>query len=92
VSTRPAAISRKINFITLDDGYQPPRPSKSSASLSSREGPAAVQRWAPTNTAIHRTSIRRKIPHLYVSTGASKWRPQGLPWTMGFRPDYHTEA
>ena len=47
----------------------------------------------PTNTAIHKYVNQKKVPHLFVSTGASKWgKPKEFPWTMGFQPDYHTEG
>jgi branched-chain amino acid transport system substrate-binding protein len=47
----------------------------------------------PTNTAIHKYMNQKKVPQLYVSTGASKWgKYKEFPWTMGFQPDYHTEA
>ncbi|WP_163317179.1 ABC transporter substrate-binding protein, partial [Enterobacter hormaechei] len=45
------------------------------------------------NTAIHKYLNQKKIPQLYVATGASKWgNPKEFPWTMGFQPDYHTEG
>ena len=47
----------------------------------------------PTNTAIHKYMNQKKVPQLFVATGASKWGdPKHFPWTMGFQPDYHTEA
>ena len=47
----------------------------------------------PTNTAIHKYMNQKKVPQLFVATGASKWgNPKDFPWTMGFQPDYHTEA
>jgi branched-chain amino acid transport system substrate-binding protein len=47
----------------------------------------------PCNTAIHKYMNQKKVPQLYVATGASKWGdPKNFPWTMGFQPDYHTEA
>ena len=47
----------------------------------------------PTNTAIHKYMNQKKVPMLFVATGASKWGdPKNFPWTMGFQPDYHTEA
>ena len=47
----------------------------------------------PTNTAIHKYMNQKKVPMLFVATGASKWgKPKEFPWTMGFQPDYHTEA
>ena len=47
----------------------------------------------PTNTAIHKYMNQKKVPQLFVATGASKWgKPKEFPWTMGFQPDYHTEG
>jgi branched-chain amino acid transport system substrate-binding protein len=47
----------------------------------------------PTNTAIHKYMNQKKVPQLYVATGASKWgKPKDFPWTMGYQPDYHTEG
>jgi branched-chain amino acid transport system substrate-binding protein len=47
----------------------------------------------PSNTAIHKYVNQKKVPHLYISTGASKWGdPQHFPWTMGYQPDYNTEG
>jgi branched-chain amino acid transport system substrate-binding protein len=47
----------------------------------------------PTNTAIHKYMNQKKVPQLFVATGASKWgNPKDFPWTMGFQPDYHTEG
>src|SRR5206468_9787330 len=47
----------------------------------------------PCNTAIHKYMNQKKVPQLFVATGASKWgNPKEFPWTMGFQPDYHTEA
>src|SRR5262249_58954250 len=47
----------------------------------------------PTNTAVHKYLNQKKVPQLFVATGASKWGdPDNFPWTMGFQPDYRTEA
>jgi branched-chain amino acid transport system substrate-binding protein len=47
----------------------------------------------PCNTAIHKYMNQKKVPQLFVATGASKWGdPKNFPWTMGFQPDYHTEG
>ena len=47
----------------------------------------------PSNTAIHKYMNSKKVPQLYVATGASKWGdPKHFPWTMGYQPDYHTEG
>ena len=86
---------RKINFITLDDGYSAAQDGRDGAPAGrAGEGAAALQTLGtPTNTAIHKYVNQKKVPQLYVSTGASKWGdPKHFPWTMGFQPDYHTEG
>jgi branched-chain amino acid transport system substrate-binding protein len=47
----------------------------------------------PTNTVVQKYLNQKKVPHLFLATGASKWgKPKDFPWTMGYQPDYHTEA
>ncbi len=86
---------RKIRFITLDDGYSPPKTVEVVRQLVEQEKVLCLFNTlgTPTNTAIHKYVNAKKIPHLFVATGASKWgNPKEFPWTMGFQPDYHTEA
>ncbi len=86
---------RKINFITLDDGYSPPKTVEVVRQLVEQEKVLLLFQTlgTPTNTAIHKYINQKKVPHLYISTGASKWGdPKHFPWTMGFQPDYHTEG
>ena len=86
---------RKVNFITLDDGYSPPKTVEVVRQLVEQEKVLLLYQTlgTPTNTAIHKYVNQKKIPHLYISTGASKWGdPKNFPWTMGFQPDYHTEG
>ena len=86
---------RKINFVTLDDGYSPPKTVECARQLVEQEKVLLLFNTlgTPTNTAIHKYVNQKKIPHLYISTGASKWGdPQHFPWTMGFQPDYNTEG
>jgi branched-chain amino acid transport system substrate-binding protein len=86
---------RKVNFITLDDGYSPPKTVEVVRQLVEQEKVLLLYQTlgTPTNTAIHKYVNQKKIPHLYISTGASKWGdPKHFPWTMGFQPDYHTEG
>jgi branched-chain amino acid transport system substrate-binding protein len=86
---------RKINFISLDDGYSPPKTVEVVRQLVEQEKVLLLFQTlgTPTNTAIHKYVNQKKIPHLYISTGASKWGdPKHFPWTMGFQPDYHTEG
>jgi branched-chain amino acid transport system substrate-binding protein len=86
---------RKINFVTLDDGYTPSKSVEVTRQLVEQEKVLCLFNTlgTPTNTAIHKYVNQKKVPHLYVSTGASKWGdPKNFPWTMGFQPDYHTEG
>jgi branched-chain amino acid transport system substrate-binding protein len=86
---------RKVNFITLDDGYNPSKTVEVVRQLVEQEKVLLLYQTlgTPTNTAIHKYVNQKKVPHLYISTGASKWGdPKHFPWTMGFQPDYHTEG
>ncbi len=86
---------RKINFITLDDGYSPPKIVELVRQLVEQDKVLCTFNTlgTPTNTAIHKYMNQKKVPMLYVATGASKWGdPKHFPWTMGFQPDYHTEG
>ena len=86
---------RKVKFVTLDDGYSPPKTVEVVRQLVEQEKVLALFNTlgTPTNTAIHKYMNLRKVPQLFVATGASKWgKPKEVPWTMGWQPDYHTEA
>jgi branched-chain amino acid transport system substrate-binding protein len=86
---------RKIKFISLDDGYVPSKTVELVKQMVESDKIFALFQslGTPCNTAIHKYMNQKKVPQLYVATGASKWGdPQHFPWTMGFQPDYHTEA
>ncbi|MFI5032042.1 MAG: ABC transporter substrate-binding protein [Reyranellales bacterium] len=86
---------RKVNFISLDDGYSPPKTVECVRQLVEQEKVLCTFNTlgTPCNTAIHKYMNQKKVPMLYVATGASKWGdPKNFPWTMGFQPDYHTEG
>jgi branched-chain amino acid transport system substrate-binding protein len=86
---------RKINFITLDDGYSPAKTVEVVRQLVEQDKVLCLFNTlgTPSNTAIQKYMNQKKVPQLYVATGASKWgRPREFPWTMGYQPDYHTEA
>src|SRR5919198_424028 len=86
---------RKIRFITLDDGYSPPKTVECIRQLVEQEKVLCTVNTLGTacNTAIHKYMNQKKVPHLYLASGASKWaNPKEFPWTIGFTPDYHTEA
>src|SRR3954464_11646731 len=86
---------RKVNFITLDDGYNPSKTVELVRQLVEQDKVLCTFNTlgTPTNTAIHKYMNQKKVPMLFVATGASKWGdPKNFPWTMGYQPDYHTEA
>jgi len=86
---------RKVNFVTLDDGYSPAKTVEVVRQLVEQEKVLCLFNTlgTPSNTAIQKYMNQKKVPQLYVATGASKWgKPKEFPWTMGYQPDYHTEA
>lgn len=86
---------RKITFITYDDGYSPPKAVEMVRKLVEEDKVLLVFNplGTPSNTAIQRYLNQRKVPQLFVATGASKWgNPRQFPWTMGWQPDYVTEG
>jgi ABC-type branched-subunit amino acid transport system substrate-binding protein len=81
---------RKINFISYDDGYSPPKTVEQVRKLV--ESDEVLFLFAtvgtPTNAAIHKYVNIKRIPHLFVAAGGSKWaQPQAFPWTMGWQPN-----
>ena len=86
---------RKVKVISLDDGYSPPKTVELIRQLVEQEKVLCTHNTlgTATNTAVHKYMNAKKVPHLYLATGASKWGdPKHFPWTMGYQPDYHTEA
>jgi len=87
--------SRKINLISLDDGYSPPRTVEQIRRLVEEEEVLFTFQTlgTPPNTAIHKYMNAKKVPQLLVATGATKWGdPEHYPWTMGWQPPYQHEA
>jgi len=86
---------RKINFITLDDGYSPPKAVEQVRKLVEQEEVLLVFQplGTPSNSAIHQYMNAKKVPQLFVATGATKWGdPEHFSWTMGWQPNYQSEA
>jgi branched-chain amino acid transport system substrate-binding protein len=86
---------RQINFISYDDGYAPPKTVEMVRKLVEEDQVLFLFNTlgTPPNTAIHKYMNQKHVPQLFVATGASKWGdPKNFPWTMGFQPDYVTEA
>ena len=86
---------RKINFITYDDGYSPPKAVEQARKLVESDEALLVFNPLGTanNTAIQKYMNSKKMPQLFVATGATKFNdPKDFPWTMGWQPSYQSEA
>src|SRR6202047_1563824 len=86
---------RKISFISYDDAYSPPKAVEQARKLVESDEVLLVFNplGTPSNTAIQKYLNAKKVPQLFVATGASKWNdPKDFPWTMGWQPSYQSEA
>ncbi len=86
---------RKVNFVTLDDGYNPAKTVEQSRKLVEQDEVLLLFQTlgTPTNSAIHKYVNAKKVPHLFLATGASKWNDaKKFPWTMGWQPNYPDEG
>jgi branched-chain amino acid transport system substrate-binding protein len=86
---------RKINFISLDDGYSPPRTVEQVRKLVEQDQVLllAGTLGTPPNSAIHKYVNAKGVPHIFVNTGATKWGdPKNYPWTIGFNLSYQVEG
>ncbi|MGY3370712.1 branched-chain amino acid transport system substrate-binding protein [Bradyrhizobium sp. GM2.4] len=86
---------RKINFISYDDTYSPPKTVEQARKLVESDEVLLIFNplGTPGNTAIQKYMNSKKVPQLFVSTGAAKWNdPKNFPWTMGWQPSYQVEA
>jgi ABC-type branched-subunit amino acid transport system substrate-binding protein len=86
---------RMIKFISLDDSYNPARTLEMARKLTEEEEVLATVGvlGTPTNSAIHKYMNQKKMPQLFVATGATKWGdPKNFPWTMGWQPNYQSES
>ena len=95
VNQQGGVAGRKINFISLDDGYSPPKTVEDVRRLVEEDKVAFLfgTLGTPTNSAIVRYVNQKQVPHLFVATGAAKWGDYKLyQWTTGWQPDYQTEA
>ena len=86
---------RKINFISRDDGYSPPKTVELIRKMVEEDQVLLTFNilGTPPNTAVHEYLNENKVPQLFVATGADKWNdPSKFPWTMGWQPSYRIEA
>jgi branched-chain amino acid transport system substrate-binding protein len=86
---------RKIKFISYDDGYSPPKAVEQARKLVESDEVLLIFNplGTPSNSAIQKYMNAKKVPQLFVATGATKWNePKEFPWTMGWQPSYQSEA
>jgi ABC-type branched-subunit amino acid transport system substrate-binding protein len=95
LNERGGVNGRKINLLSLDDGYSPPRTVEQVRRLVESDGVLLtfLTMGTPTNSAIHKYMNQKKVPMLFVGSGANKWDdPKNYPWTMGWPPSYRLEG
>ena len=86
---------RKINFISVDDGYSPAKAVEMTRRLVEQDQVLLLfnSLGTPSNSAVHQYLNAKQVPQLFVASGASKWGdPKHYPWTMGGQPNYRTEG
>jgi branched-chain amino acid transport system substrate-binding protein len=86
---------RKINFVSYDDGYSPPKAVEQARKLVESDEVLLIfnSLGTPSNSAIQKYMNAKKVPQLFVATGATKWNdPKDFPWTMGWQPNYQSEG
>jgi ABC-type branched-subunit amino acid transport system substrate-binding protein len=86
---------RKINFVSYDDAYSPPKAVEQARKLVESDEVLFIfnSLGTPSNSAIHKYMNSKKVPQLFVATGATKWNdPRDFPWTMGWQPSYQAES
>ncbi len=86
---------RKINFVSYDDGYSPPKTVEQARKLVESDEVLLIFNplGTPGNSAIQKYMNAKKVPQIFVSSGAAKWNdPKNFPWTMGWQPSYQVEA
>jgi branched-chain amino acid transport system substrate-binding protein len=86
---------RKINFVSRDDSYSPPKTVEAVRKLVEEDQVLLIFNplGTPPNTAIRPYLNENKVPQLFVATGADKWNdPKNFPWTMGYQPSYRIES
>ncbi|QWG12762.1 ABC transporter substrate-binding protein [Bradyrhizobium sediminis] len=86
---------RKINFISYDDAYSPPKTVEQARKLVESDEVLLIFNplGTPPNSAIQKYMNAKKVPQLFVATGATKWNdPKDFPWTMGWQPNYQSES
>jgi branched-chain amino acid transport system substrate-binding protein len=95
VNAEGGISGRKITYVTYDDAYSPPKAVEQVRKLVESDEVLLVFQplGTPSNTAIQKYLNAKKVPQLFVATGATKWGdPKNFPWTMGWQPNYQSEG
>ena len=95
VNAEGGVNGRKINYISYDDHYSPPKAVEQARKLVESDEVLLIFQslGTPSNTAIQKYMNSKKVPQLFVATGATKWGdPKNFPWTMGWQPTYQSEG
>jgi ABC-type branched-subunit amino acid transport system substrate-binding protein len=95
VNEKGGVAGHKIDFLTMDDGYNPAKTVEQVRKLVEQDNVAFLFNTlgTPPNSAIQKYLNGKKIPQLFVATGADKWGEyKQFPWTIGWQPSYRTEA
>jgi len=95
INTEGGINGRKIKFISYDDAYSPPKAVEQTRKLVESDEVLLMFNplGTPSNSAIQKYLNGKKVPQLFVASGASRWNdPKNFPWTMGWQPSYQSEA
>src|SRR5437588_6015444 len=95
VNDQGGVNGRKIDFLSYDDAYSPPKTVEQTRRLVEQDGVflMASPLGTPTNSATQHYLNQKKVPQLFVATGATKWDdPKHFPWTIGWQPNYQSEG
>jgi len=95
VNAEGGVNGRKIKWVSLDDGYNPAKTVEQARKLVEEEEVLLLFNTlgTPPNSAIHKYMNQKKVPQLFVATGATKWGdPKNFPWTIGWQPNYQSES
>jgi len=95
INAKNGINGRTISFISYDDSYSPPKAVEQARRLVEDDNVLLIfnSLGTPSNSAIERYMNEKKVPQLFIATGATKWNdPKGFPWTMGWQPSYQSEA
>ena len=95
INAKGGINGRKINFISYDDAYSPPKTVEQARKLVESDEVLLIfnSLGTPSNTAIQKYMNSKGVPQLFIATGATKWNdPKNFPWTMGWIPNYQSEA